>query len=182
MQACGRDLAVGGAVVAFASHHELPRDPGGQRRVFAAKGAGQIPPAPGGFGRTALDDLQHVHDRNSARTLAQWTSNLVNPARLTPGGPITPVLRAVHDCVEIRVRDEGIGIPAGLLSRIGQPVEQASNNPMLAREGTGLGLALVKALVAEHGGSFDVTSRENVGTEITVMLPRRQQPRASWAA
>ena len=36
----------------------------------------------------------------------------------------------------------------------------------------GLGLALVKALVAEHGGSFDVTSRENVGTEITVMLPR----------
>ena len=80
------------------------------------------------------------------------------------------------------MRDEGIGIPAGLLSRIGQPVEQASNNPMLAREGTGLGLALVKALVAEHGGSFDVTSRENVGTEITVMLPRRQQPRASRAA
>lgn len=57
-----------------------------------------------------------------------------------------------------------------------------SRDIVLAREGTGLGLALVKALVAEHGGSFDVTNRENVGTEITVMLPRRQQPRASPAA
>ena len=53
---------------------------------------------------------------------------------------------------------------------------------MLAREGTGLGLALVKALVAEHGGQLKVTSQENVGTEIVVILPRRQGTRASRAA
>jgi signal transduction histidine kinase len=80
------------------------------------------------------------------------------------------------------VRDEGVGIPADLLARIGQPFEQASNNPMLAREGTGLGLALVKALAAEHGGRVVVASRENVGTEITVILPLRQARRAVCAA
>ena len=52
----------------------------------------------------------------------------------------------------LKVRDTGIGIPADVLSRIGGAFEQANNDPMLAREGTGLGLALVKALVAQHGG------------------------------
>jgi len=107
-------------------------------------------------------------------------SNAVKFSR--EGGTITLSLRALHDGAEILVRDEGIGIPAEVLARIGQPFEQASNNPMLARQGTGLGLALVKALVAEHGGRFDVSSQENVGTEITVILPRQQGPRASRAA
>jgi signal transduction histidine kinase len=97
-------------------------------------------------------------------------------------GEIVLALAASHDGVDIRVRDEGIGIPADVLARIGQPFEQGSNNPMLAREGTGLGLALVKALAAEHGGRVVVTSQENVGTEIRVILPRRQEPRASRAA
>jgi len=75
------------------------------------------------------------------------------------------------------VKDDGVGIPAEVLERIGQPFEQASNNPMLAREGTGLGLSLVKALVNEHGGTMTVTSREDVGTTVTVTLPRAQQDR-----
>jgi len=110
--------------------------------------------------------------RACKQILLNLLSNAVKFSR--EGGAITLSVRAPHDCVEIRVRDEGIGIPADVLARIGQPFEQASNNPMLAREGTGLGLALVKALVAEHGGRVTVASQENVGTEITVILPRRQ--------
>jgi signal transduction histidine kinase len=53
---------------------------------------------------------------------------------------------------------------------------------MPARECTGLGLALVKVPVAEHGGRFSVSSQENVGTEITVILPRQQATGASRAA
>ncbi|HUE65853.1 MAG TPA: HAMP domain-containing sensor histidine kinase [Rhizomicrobium sp.] len=119
-----------------------------------------------------------------ARAMKQILLNLLsNAVKFSrDGGAITLSLRAGHDCVEIKVRDEGIGIPADLLARIGQPFEQASNNPMLAREGTGLGLALVTALVAEHRGRLAVTSKENVGTEFTVVLPRRQEPRASRAA
>jgi len=79
--------------------------------------------------------------------------------------------------VELSVKDEGIGIPAAVMARIGQPFEQANNNPMLAREGTGLGLSVVKALVGEHGGEFKVESREDAGTTVTVTLPRRQEQR-----
>ncbi|HVW74516.1 MAG TPA: HAMP domain-containing sensor histidine kinase [Rhizomicrobium sp.] len=111
-----------------------------------------------------------------ARALKQILLNLLsNAVKFSrPGGAISLVLRQRDDQLEIRVADEGIGIPADVLARIGQPFEQASNNPMLAREGTGLGLALVKALTAEHGGSLTVVSQENVGTEITVVLPGRQ--------
>ena len=124
--------------------------------------------------------MVEVDARAMKQILLNLLSNAVKFSR--DGGAITLSLRAEHDCVEIKVRDEGIGIPADLLARIGQPFEQASNNPMLAREGTGLGLALVTALVTEHRGRLVVTSKENVGTEFTVVLPRRQEPRASRAA
>jgi signal transduction histidine kinase len=81
--------------------------------------------------------------------------------------------------VRISVRDTGIGIPAHVLSRIGGAFEQANNDPMLAREGTGLGLALVKALVAQHGGTLRIESQENVGTTVTVELPRTQEARVA---
>jgi signal transduction histidine kinase len=66
-----------------------------------------------------------------------------------------------------------------LLARIGQPFEQASNDPSHAREGTGLGLFLVRAIVARHGGLLDIRSRENVGTTVTVTLPLSQLARAA---
>ena len=119
-----------------------------------------------------------------ARAIKQILLNLLsNAVKFSrPGGTVLLALAARHDGVEIRVKDEGIGIPADVLARIGQPFEQACNNPMLAREGTGLGLALVKALVAEHGGQVNVTSQENVGTEIVVTLPVRQGARETRAA
>jgi cell cycle sensor histidine kinase DivJ len=92
-------------------------------------------------------------------------------------GTVTVSLTDLGDTVAMSVRDEGIGIPAEVLARIGQPFEQASNNPMLAREGTGLGLSVVKALVGEHGGEMAVESREHAGTTITITLPRRQECR-----
>jgi signal transduction histidine kinase len=126
-------------------------------------------------------DLQVEADARAIKQiLLNLLSNAVKFSR--QGGEITLMLAARHDCVELGVKDEGIGIPADVLTRIGQPFEQASNNPMLAREGTGLGLALVKALVAEHGGRVIVSSQENVGTEISVILPIRQALRASRAA
>jgi len=69
------------------------------------------------------------------------------------------------------VRDTGIGIPGKALARIGLAFEQASNDPMRAREGTGLGLALVKSLAEQHGGKVHIESREGYGTTVSVELP-----------
>ncbi len=88
-----------------------------------------------------------------------------------PGGRVEVTARIVQDRIRLTVRDNGVGIPASALSRIGQAFEQASNNPLLAREGTGLGLALVRALATRHGGSVRIESEEHVGTLVTVELP-----------
>jgi cell cycle sensor histidine kinase DivJ len=87
------------------------------------------------------------------------------------------LLTGTDQAVQLSVKDEGVGIPAEVLERIGQPFEQATNNPHVAREGTGLGLSLVKALVGEHGGKMAVESREDHGTTVTITLPRRQERR-----
>ena len=126
----------------------------------------QVPPA---------GVLLEADARACKQILINLLSNAVKFSR--PHGSIAVALSQTDQRVLLSVKDEGIGIPAEVLERIGQPFEQASNNPMLAREGTGLGLSLVKALVKEHGGTMTVASREDEGTTVTITLPRRQQAR-----
>ena len=72
---------------------------------------------------------------------------------------------------KLSVRDTGIGIPAHELPRLGRPFEQVCGEPMLAKSGTGLGLALVRALVEKHGGQMRIESQEGVGTEASADFP-----------
>ncbi|MES2473779.1 MAG: HAMP domain-containing sensor histidine kinase [Pseudomonadota bacterium] len=113
------------------------------------------------------------------RACKQIVLNLLsNAVKFTRADGVVEIsLRAEGEKVEIAVRDNGIGIPASVLPRLGKAFEQANNDPMLAREGTGLGLALVQALVREHGGELDIQSQENAGTRVCVILPRRQRAR-----
>jgi two-component system, cell cycle sensor histidine kinase PleC len=68
------------------------------------------------------------------------------------------------------VRDDGIGIPADALPRLGRAFEQVATDPMLSKTGTGLGLALVNALAQKHGGAMHIESVESEGTTVTVTL------------
>jgi signal transduction histidine kinase len=113
------------------------------------------------------------------RACKQILLNLLsNAVKFTRKGGTVEVIAAVESGkVVLKVRDTGIGIPTSVLSRIGEAFEQANNDPMLAREGTGLGLALVKALVAQHGGVLRIESQEKIGTTVTVELPRTQSGR-----
>jgi signal transduction histidine kinase len=70
--------------------------------------------------------------------------------------------------VEIRVKDNGDGIPPGVLNKIFQPF--FTTKP--TGEGTGLGLSLSYDIITKgHNGSLEVDTTEGVGTEFIVQLP-----------
>ncbi|WP_412178755.1 sensor histidine kinase [Rhizobium sp. TRM96647] len=107
------------------------------------------------------------------RALQQILINLVgNAVKFTEKGGMVMIdaARRGRDLV-ITVSDTGIGIPAEKLDLIGQPFVQVENEYTRKYEGTGLGLSLVKGLVALHGGTFTIRSDAGEGTRITVCLP-----------
>jgi PAS domain S-box-containing protein len=122
--------------------------------------------------------------RADRRVFKQVLLNLVsNAIKFTePGGNITVSAAETPKGLQLSVRDNGIGIPPEFLSRIAQPFEQASNDPARTHGGSGLGLALVKSLVALHGGEFAIQSKLGHGTEVTVTLPLADDAKASSAA
>ena len=115
------------------------------------------------------------------RAVKQIVLNLLsNAIKFTPaGGEVGVSVRAGDGVVTICVRDSGIGIPESDLERLGNPFEQVNGDPMLAKSGSGLGLALVRALVEKHGGSLKIASEEGVGTEVKVIFPVQAKSRAA---
>jgi PAS domain S-box-containing protein len=116
------------------------------------------------------DKLSLRADRRVVKqVLLNLLSNAVKFSNI--GGRIEVRAIQVDGAMVLSVEDNGIGIPPDFLSRIAQPFEQASNDPARTHGGSGLGLALVKSLVALHGGEFGVESTLGKGTRVTVKLP-----------
>jgi cell cycle sensor histidine kinase DivJ len=72
--------------------------------------------------------------------------------------------------LRISVRDTGMGIPADQLARLGNPFVQLRNSAGLSQPGTGLGLALVRALAEMHNGCVQIESVEGQGTTVSVEI------------
>jgi PAS domain S-box-containing protein len=124
------------------------------------------------------DKLSVVADRRAAKQiLLNLLSNAVKFT--TAGGRVDVEARLAGDHVSVVVRDDGIGIPADHIPRLGRPFEQVCVDPLLAKGGTGLGLALVHALAAKHGGAVRIESTEGAGTTVTVDFPLRPPARAA---
>jgi len=118
--------------------------------------------------------------RGFRQILLNLLSNAVKFSR--SGGEVEVSARIASQRLVLAVRDHGIGMSESLLSRIGRPFEQAINDPAHAREGTGLGLSLVRSLVLQHGGTLKIESREGSGTAVICELPLMQTSAASAAA
>jgi cell cycle sensor histidine kinase DivJ len=107
------------------------------------------------------------------RAMQQILINLANNAiKFTAEGGVVAI-DAICDQrnLTISVSDTGIGIPADKLESIGLPFMQVQSDYARRYEGTGLGLALVKGLVALHGGTIAIESEEGVGTVVTITVP-----------
>jgi signal transduction histidine kinase len=83
------------------------------------------------------------------------------------------------EAVEIRVRDNGVGIAPEIKDKLFQPF--FTTKP--TGEGTGLGLSISWDIVTqEHGGTIEVDSRVGEFTEFTIRLPRSREARTTGAA
>jgi CheY-like chemotaxis protein len=97
---------------------------------------------------------------------------LSNAVKFTPdGGRVDVRARRVDDRAEVAVADTGVGIDPADQDRIFQEFQQAGH-----QEGSGLGLALARSLVALHGGRLWVESEPGSGSTFIFTLPVRQTP------
>jgi cell cycle sensor histidine kinase DivJ len=117
---------------------------------------------------------QNVGDiSGDRRAVQQMLINLVsNAIKFTPaGGEVTIGAKRVGSRLHFWVSDSGIGIGADDLCQLGRPFMQVQNDYTRQFEGTGLGLSLVKGLVALHDGTMTIDSAPNEGTTVTISLP-----------
>jgi len=133
----------------------------------------------GGLSLEARLPAAHLMLHADRRALKQILLNLLsNAVKFTPeGGRVEIGLECGEGEVSLYVRDSGIGIPADALSRAGNPFVQF--HPHSGKQGTGLGLALVRSLAQLHGGAMRIESAAGQGTSVTITLPAHQPARAA---
>lgn len=123
--------------------------------------------------RLVADVAPHLPSLSAdQRAVRQVLLNLLsNAVKFTPAGGVVEVVAGLQGgTLVLKVRDTGAGMSAADLARIGEPFFQAGDMDQ-RRAGIGLGVAVVRALVELHRGSFDVASVLGVGTTATVTLP-----------
>lgn len=96
-------------------------------------------------------------------------------------GEIWIRMRDTPDSAILEIEDNGIGIPEGNLHQIFDRFTQVEDSTTRRFEGTGIGLALVKEIVAAHEGTIEVDSRVGEGSTFTVTLPRSSLPASELA-
>lgn len=121
--------------------------------------------------------------------IQQVITNLLNNVRQhTPSGTLTTIEIRVRDTtVEMVVADTGPGMSDEILDRAFERLSQGGQGlgtdsdlelaPSSGRpRGAGLGLAIVRALIEEAGGSVAITSPSSSGVEVTVVIPTTSEP------
>ena len=92
-----------------------------------------------------------------------------------PEGRIYLRVLASQGHVRLTVQDEGMGIPPEGIPHIFERFYRTDQSRDRKTGGTGLGLSIAKWIVERHGGWFEIVSRPEVGTRITVVLPALQK-------
>jgi two-component system sporulation sensor kinase A len=113
-------------------------------------------------------DVDHSLITGEPNQLKQVIINLLkNSIEAMPnGGEITVSLKQKDpNALSIVILDQGIGIPADLIPKLGEPFFTTKE------EGTGLGLMVCYKIIEDHGGTINISSEPNKGTSVEVSLP-----------
>ncbi|USG62871.1 ATP-binding protein [Sneathiella marina] len=105
---------------------------------------------------------------------------LTNAIKFTrPGDRITLSATTTKDTVVVTVSDTGQGIAPEHLTTITEPFVKGQHTPLIADEGVGLGLSIVKSLLDAQQGRLSIESELNQGTTVTVALPKLDREKAA---
>lgn len=114
------------------------------------------------------------------RAVRQILINLLsNAVKFTSDGAVSLSVRRAGDDILFTVKDDGVGMNAETLARIGARFSSASGDGVRGERGTGLGLSLAIALAELHGGGVTLASAPGEGLEATVRLPIEAAPAVS---
>jgi two-component system sensor histidine kinase KdpD len=111
--------------------------------------------------------------------MSQVLVNLLeNAVRYTPpGSAIHVTAKAVRNRMEIKIADEGPGLPPGNEARVFDKFFRGvTATPADGRRGVGLGLAICKSIITAHGGEIKAANRPSSGAEFTITLASPTQP------
>jgi DNA-binding response OmpR family regulator/two-component sensor histidine kinase len=128
---------------------------------------------------SAIKSLHFAFDHDKCHKI---TGNLLsNALKFTPTGGTGSLIiayadKVVKESIILKVKDSGPGISTELLPLLFEPFRQAEAHQ---GQGTGLGLALTKALVELHGGTISVHSKLNTGSTFTIELPITKEAHSS---
>ncbi len=116
------------------------------------------------------DALLIQADRKAVRQIL--LNLLSNAVKFSPKGSRVTVRARMEDgALHMSVADNGAGMSAAELARVGEPWVQAASSQMTEARGSGLGLSLVRSLAELHGGRLELDSELGRGTTALVVIP-----------
>lgn len=112
-------------------------------------------------------------ERRLLQVFANFLSNAIKYS--LENGVVNIEIQLVDERVRVAVRDQGAGIPEAFRPEIFQRFAQADGSDTREKGGTGLGLAVSKAIVEQHEGTIDFTSVIDIGSEFYFELAQWQE-------
>jgi len=118
------------------------------------------------------DTDAHVY-ADSARLVQVLVNLLSNAIKFSPAGSVVHVsVNDTADWLELRVADQGRGIPLSQKESIFEKFKQVEAADSKEKGGTGLGLPICKKIIEQHGGTIGVDSKEGKGSTFWFRIPK----------
>ena len=116
------------------------------------------------------DSIQIIGDKD--KLIEIFTNLIENSIKYSePEKTISITAKKNSDLVEIKLKDQGIGIPKIYINRVTERFFRVDPEKSKSVGGTGLGLSIVKHLINQHRGTFNIESEEGKGSEFIMTFP-----------